>query len=100
MSGGPTDLSLLDTKEYEKVAKLIGDKAARDILGRGDVELKDLIALNSVEIQKATADVKSNPKYKTALEVISDLNGGLRESVKPLKLVVALATLVLRMRAP
>lgn len=90
-----TDLELLESKEFDKLAKLIGEKAAKDIAEKSPEELKELIAYNSVEIQKSTAEVKNHARYKAAVEVKKDMDKSLNEVIKPLKEVVKFATMAL-----
>lgn len=93
-----TEEELKETKIYKTAEKVMGKQNLREFLKRGDQELKDLIALNSVHIQEATAQTKSNDAYRSACNVKKDFEAGLRETIKPHKVANDLASTLLSMR--
>src|ERR1700676_2995295 len=98
MSGGPTDLSLMDTKEFKAYAKQVGDKLAKELLGKADDELKAVISSHTVSIEHATQLTKKTDAYQKAVEIKKDFEGALAEQTKPLKLALRLSAKVLNNR--
>lgn len=92
------DLELMDTKEFKRAAKKVGDSEAKRIIEKTDEELKQLIASHSVSIQQVKAEMESNPNYQSASELIKGCKSAMKETADPLKAVVTLATTTLRSR--
>lgn len=92
------DVGVLDSPLFEKYADLVGHAQAKELIQRGDDALKDLIALNTMEILKSTQETKANPAYVAASGTKSEFDKGLREVVKPRKMAIELAHAVLRGR--
>lgn len=92
------NIDLVETSEYKKAKKLMGEENLREFVRQSDSELSDVITKNSVHIQEATAKTKSTPAYVKAVEVKKDFDKALAEDVKPYKAAIELATLILRMK--
>jgi len=89
---------LMETKEFKVIKKIMGEKNAKEFIRRESDDLKNLIALNKMHIQEATAKTKSNDAYLKACETKKDFEGALRETVKPLEAASTMAARVLRER--
>jgi hypothetical protein len=93
-----TEGELRDSKLYKKAKKLMGTDNIMEFFKKGDQELKDLIALNSVHIQEVSAQMKENSAYRTACATKGDFEKGLRESLAPNKVANELASVLLSIR--
>lgn len=98
MSVTGLDLEILETKEYAKLVKEIGDKAAREFIEQGSDKLKAVITTATLQKQDAADGVASNPKFKEASEIVKDFRSSLRDNNKPLDLRIKLASRILKNR--
>jgi hypothetical protein len=81
----------------KKIAALPFDVIS-EFLRKDQAQLKDVISYNSIEVQKATAEVKANEAYVKAALVVKDFNAALRETVTPMKAALELSTFLLKCR--
>lgn len=86
----------LESKKVSKFAKEFGNEYVNDFLQKTTEELKEVISRNTVTIADLKAETESLPAYVNAKETLKDLNGGLKDSTKPLKMAVDLATALLQ----
>lgn len=90
------DLSIQDTKEYEKFVKLFSDKEAKELLSQSKEELERLVVDANLYERKVRAEKEETPAFKAAKEKLADLNAGEREVVNPVKAKRNLAVLALQ----
>ena len=92
------DLEIMESKDFGKLAKEVGDKAAKEFIEQGSEKLKAVITTATLQKQDATDSTKSNPEYQKAAEVVKDFNGALRDNNRPLDLRIKLASRILKNR--
>jgi uncharacterized coiled-coil protein SlyX len=81
------DVELTETKKFKKLAKLIGENNAKELIQSNTEELEKRIAKNEVSIAEQRAKVKANSKYKEHKQAMKDFHDGLKDSIAPLKAV-------------
>ena len=91
-----TDLSLLDTKQFQKYAKYAGEKNAKDLLSLGKEELEKIIVDSELYEQQVKQEKDSNPQFQSAKEILKDFNSSARETINPVKAKKALASAALK----
>ena len=90
------DSEFLESRKIAKFAKEFGNSYINDFLQKTPGELKEVISRNTVEISELKSLTEELPAYQAAKETLKDLNSSLKDSTKPLKMAVDLATLLLR----
>jgi polyribonucleotide nucleotidyltransferase len=87
-----------DSKEFAAAVRIMGDKNAVEMVSKSAAELKELIAVKSVDITKTKQETLTNDQYRAADSVKKDFTRGMNEAIKPMKVVVDLAALILNER--
>lgn len=90
------DLSLKDSKQYEKFVSLFSDKEAKELLSQSKEALEKIIVDSQMYEHKVRTEKESNPAWKAAKDKISDLNAGERDVANPIKAKRMLAILALQ----
>lgn len=91
-----TDLSLTDTKQFQKYAKFAGEKNAMDLLGLNKQDLEKIIVDSELYEQQVKQEKEANSQYQSAKEVLKDFNSSARETINPVKAKKALASMALK----
>lgn len=92
------DVEILESKEFEKLAKHWGEKVAKEFIQKSTPELKEVLASKQVDRRNAIADVESNEKYKAAKSVMKDFNASKRDVLAPIDAAIAVIARVLSAR--
>jgi hypothetical protein len=95
MSKVTLDASLLDSKEYQKLAKHWGDAAAKQLLEKSLPELKELLASKQIDKRNIKAEVEANEAYQAAKAVVKDFNASTRETLAPIDAAINMIAVVL-----
>lgn len=96
LSGISEDLQ--DTKEFKKARKVMGDDLIKDFFKKDENSLKEVIAVNSVEVQNLSEKAMANPKWVEFAAALKLLKSALRETVEPSVVAINLATVILSER--
>ena len=89
---------LLDSKEYKKLVKQMGEENCREFFQKSEEDLRALIAECEVQKKEAKNQTKANDSYRQAAGVLKDFNGALRDAMKPLNEKVSAATAIIAVR--
>ena len=84
--------------EFLAVAKVMGEKNAREYLAKTDEELKEAMVVCHMHIAEATNKTNVNLAFREAKGIVSDFQRALRETTVPLKKTAALCGAVLQNR--
>jgi len=84
-----------DSKAYKAFVKEFGEGLAAEFLNLDEKALKETISYHATYEEELMAELRQNPKYAAAKEVIKDLSGAARDTLKPSKAKAKLAAVVL-----
>jgi hypothetical protein len=86
------------SKELLQYIKSNGEEAADEFLMKSSEELRNNIVYCLVQIAETTEELEANVEYQRVKEDLKILLDGLKETIKPFKDAVLLATSLLRER--
>jgi len=92
------DIELLDTKQFKKLKKEIGEQSAKDFFSLESDALRAAITASVMAKEEATAKTKKNNDYLKAQGIKKDFDDALRDTKKPLDAKINAAALILGTR--
>lgn len=94
----PAPEGIFATKEFGRYLKSHDNEQAEAFLSKTNEEIKRAAIYCLLEIADQTEQVEQNENYIKAKEDLKAFNDALKETIKPLKDTIALATIILRDR--
>ena len=88
----PDDMA--DSKVYKAMVREFGEDYTRDFFKKSESDLRSIMAECQVQTTEATQEVEENVEFKRAKSVMNALKGGLRDTVKPLKIKSKAASMI------
>lgn len=96
MGAVPTDV--FATKTYKRVTKLLGPDRAKELVQKSDGELKAVIGECVMQSEGLWNALDGNVEYLKAADVVDTLEGGVKDTIKPMTATINLAKTILRLR--
>ena len=98
MASRLNDEDFEETKAYKKAVKVVGLPLVKEILAKDELALKELIALNSVVVEKTRGDMEENSAFQEAAETQKAFKKAFKEAATPYSATIKLAVLELKRR--
>lgn len=96
---GSIPVDVYESKVFKKACKTLGDKEAKELLEKTDDQLKMVVAENILRKEDLVSKLKENSEYVKAKDIVTTLEGGMKDTMKDSNLVAKLAKVILKARS-
>lgn len=95
---GAIPVDVYESKVFKKACKVFGDADAKAMLEKTDDELKMVVAENVLRKDDLLSQLKENAEYVKAKDIVTTLEGGMKDTMKDSNLAAKLSKVILTAR--